>query len=267
MSKRKSQHRKPQAPRLSGSSSEDKNKRSPRIGGGNGHWLFGHHAVLAALSNPERKTLQLLVTKEAQRTLEEKLPGSISMRVVQRADIDAVLPPGAVHQGIGLQTEPLENADISDVPALAEGKDKAVVVVLDQVSDPHNVGAILRSAAAFGAIAVVVQDRHSPEESGTLAKSASGALEAIPLVRVTNLSRALEDLKEAGFWTVGLDGYAEQTIGEADLPDKAVLVMGAEGKGLRRLTAENCDLLVRLPMSDAVESLNVSNAAAVALYE
>ena len=186
---------------------------------------------------------------------------------MERQDMDRLLPPGAVHQGIAVLAEHLDAIGIEDVGRMAQGREHALVMVLDQVTDPHNVGAILRSAAVFGALAVVVPDRHSPEETGALAKSASGALEVMPLVRVTNMVRALEQLKEAGFWTAGLAGEATQTIAQAKLSGKIALVMGAEGEGLRRLTREHCDHLIRLPMTSLVESLNVSNAAAIALYE
>ena len=176
-------------------------------------------------------------------------------------------PPGTVHQGVAALVELLEQPDVADIARQAADLERAVVVVLDQVTDPHNVGAILRSAAAFGALAVVVPDRNAPEENATVAKSASGALEKVPLVRATNLVRALEDLKDAGFWVAGLDGRAPVTLNEAKLSGKIVLVLGSEGEGMRRLTRERCDHLVRLPISGAVESLNVSNAAAVALYE
>ncbi|OFX12241.1 MAG: 23S rRNA (guanosine(2251)-2'-O)-methyltransferase RlmB, partial [Alphaproteobacteria bacterium RIFOXYD12_FULL_60_8] len=216
----------------------------PSGGGGGAVWLYGRHPVEAALRNPERAILDLHLTPEAHKSLDIPLP--VAPRIVTRADLDALLPSGAVHQGFAVRVGALEGPEVGDLPGLAEGLERAVVVVLDQVSDPHNVGAVLRSAAAFGALAVVVQDRHSPEETGTLAKAASGALEVVPLVRAVNLSRALEDLKSAGFWTVGLDGHADLNIGEADLPERAVLVLGAEGRGLRRLTAEACDLTVRL---------------------
>ncbi|MCA1909756.1 MAG: 23S rRNA (guanosine(2251)-2'-O)-methyltransferase RlmB [Magnetospirillum sp.] len=240
---------------------------------GNQLWLFGTHAVLAALANPARKVRRIVATAEALKThapgimksrAQRPLPGE---EVMDRRDLDSLLPPGAVHQGIAALVEHLDSPGIEDIARLAQGRDHAVVMLLDQVTDPHNVGAILRSAAAFGALAVVVPDRHSPEETGTLAKSASGALEVMPLVRVTNMVRALEQLKDAGFWTAGLAGEATQTIAQAKLTGKIALVMGAEGEGLRRLTREHCDHLVKLPISPLVESLNVSNAAAIALYE
>jgi len=248
------------------------NDRPARLPG-NQLWLFGTHAVLAALSNPSRKIRRIVLTAEAQKThapdllqarARRPLPGE---EVIDRRDLDSLLPPSAVHQGIAALAEHLDSPGIEDIARLAQGRDHAVVMLLDQVTDPHNVGAILRSAAAFGALAVVVPDRHSPEETGTLAKSASGALEVMPLVRVTNMVRALEQLQQAGFWTAGLAGEATQTIAQAKLTGKIALVMGAEGEGLRRLTREHCDHLVKLPISPLVESLNVSNAAAIALYE
>jgi len=225
-------------------------------------WLYGTHAVTAALANPERRIRRLVATAEVARTLPA---GSLSAEPLTRPEIDRLLPAGAVHQGLAAQVEPLPGWGIEDVGRAAPAR--AVVVVLDQVSDPHNVGAILRSAAAFGALAVVVPDRHAPEETGALAKSASGALERMPLVRVTNLARALEILKGDGFWIAGLAADAPVTLAEAGLSGRVALVLGAEGEGLRRLTRTHCDHLVRLPISSAVESLNVSNAAAVALYE
>ncbi|MBF0307407.1 MAG: 23S rRNA (guanosine(2251)-2'-O)-methyltransferase RlmB [Alphaproteobacteria bacterium] len=238
-----------------------------------GLWLFGTHAVLAALANPERRHHRLLATADALRGLEADLrrlrtehpipePESVA-----REDIDRQLPPGAVHQGVALLVDPLAPATLEDVARRAEGREAGAILVLDQVTDPHNVGAILRSAAAFGALAVVVQDRHSPEETGTLAKAASGALERMPLVREPNLARAIEDLKRMGFWVAGLAADAPVTLAEAKLSGRVALVLGSEGEGLRRLTRDSCDLLVRLPQTTAVESLNVSNAAAVALYE
>ena len=235
--------------------------------------LWGVHPVLAALANPERHCHRLWATAEAARThgaaiehlaRQRRLP---PIETVGREDIARMLPDGAVHQGIALSVDPLPALDIADLLDLAIDKEQGVIIVLDQVTDPHNVGAVLRSAAAFGAIGVVMQDRNAPDETGTLAKSASGALERMPLAKVVNLARALEELKEGGFWIAGLAGEATQTLAAAKLSGKIALVMGSEGEGLRRLTREHCDHLVKLPQTDLVESLNVSNAAAVALYE
>lgn len=236
-------------------------------------WLYGTHAVTAALVNPRRRIRRLLATAEAARALAEALDDGRAVRplppeeIVEKAELEPLLPPGAVHQGVAALVEPLAAPTIEDVARAGAKVDRAVVVVLDQVTDPHNVGAILRSAAAFGAMAVIVPDRNSPEETGALAKSASGALERMPLIRVTNVVRALEELKGAGFWTAGLAGESPFTLASQNLSGRIALVLGAEGEGLRRLTREHCDYLVKLPMTDAVESLNVSNAAAVALYE
>lgn len=240
--------------------------RRPATGGG-AAWLFGLHAVRAALANPERRLHRLLLTAEAAAALGMPLPaGRPAPERVERAALDTLLP-GAVHQGAAILAEPLEPLRPEDVARLGANRADAVVVVLDQVTDPHNVGAILRSAAAFGAGAVMVQDRNAPPETGTLAKAASGALELVPLARAVNLARALDALKEAGFWIVGLEAGAPQSLTAANLSGRIALVLGAEGQGMRRLVRERCDTLVRLPMSGAVDSLNVSNAAAVALYE
>ena len=238
-----------------------------------GYWLAGTHAVMAALANPDRTVRRLLVTAEAARGVGAALDALRATRklppaeTVERTEIDRLLPAGAVHQGLAVLVEPLEGPAIDDIARDGGGREAAIVVVLDQVTDPHNVGACLRSAAAFGALAVVVPDRHAPEETAALAKAASGALERLPLVRVTNVVRALEELKRAGFWIAGLAADGPRTLAEAKLSGRVALVLGAEGEGLRRLTREHCDHLVRLPMAGAEESLNVSNAAAVALYE
>jgi 23S rRNA (guanosine2251-2'-O)-methyltransferase len=214
-----------------------------------------------------------LLTAEARRTLGDEIAALAAKRRlpepenIDRSDLDGLLPPGSVHQGIALSVAPLAAQDVTSLIEAAEGRENAIILCLDQVTDPHNVGAVLRSSAAFGALGLVVPDRHAPEETGTLAKSASGALERLPLVRVINLVRGLEELKQAGFWIAGLAGDAPTTLAEAKLSGRIVLVLGSEGEGLRRLTREHCDYLVKLPQSDLVESLNVSNAAAVALYE
>lgn len=250
--------------------------REPERGGrppGNQFWLYGQHAVAAALENPRRKIRRLALTAEAEKNWSAAIEAARRSRplpgidVVDKQELERLLPPGAVHQGIGALCEPLPAPAIEDIARMAADAPDAVVMVLDQVTDPHNVGAIVRSAAAFGALAVVVPDRHAPEETGALAKAASGALERLPLVRVTNVVRALEQLKQAGFWVAGMAGEATRTLASQKLSGRIALVMGAEGEGLRRLTREHCDYLVKLPMTGAVESLNVSNAAAVALYE
>lgn len=234
--------------------------------------LYGLHPVAAAWTNPQRRCRRLLVTEAAQGMLEEALAAARQRgldrpppTITDRGEIDRLLP-GAVHQGVALDAAPLPDIDVDDVVRLA-GEGPAHLVVLDQVTDPHNVGAVLRSAAAFGAVAVVVTERHAPETTGVLAKSASGALEVVPLVRVVNLARALESLKAAGFWCVGFDESGERTPAALDLSGRTALVLGAEGAGLRRLTREHCDVIARLPTRGPVGSLNVSNAAAVALYE
>lgn len=265
-----SRHRQPAAGKRP---AQENQGRAGKGGKGSGLWLWGVHPVLSALANPDRRCHRLLMTAEALAAHGAEIDRLARLhRLPQpesagRPDLEALLPNGAVHQGIALSAEPLPMLDVSDLIDAAEGKENAVIMVLDQVTDPHNVGAVLRSAAAFGAVGLIVPDRHAPDETGTLAKSASGALERLPLVRVTNLVRALEDLKKANFWIAGLAGEAKQTLAEAKLSGRVALVMGSEGEGLRRLTREHCDHLVKLPQTDLVESLNVSNAAAVALYE
>lgn len=227
-------------------------------------WIYGQHAVAAALGNPDRKIRRLVATAEAAERLRKDRPQA-RPEIVDRRDIDSALGPGAVHQGVALLADPLEQPALEEV--IATAGENALIVLLDQVTDPHNIGAVLRSAAAFGALAVAQTERGAPGTTGIVAKSASGALEAIPLVTVTNLARSLEKLQQAGFWIVGLDGEAERTLAAAAPTGRVALVLGAEGKGLRRLTREHCDLLARLPTRPPIASLNVSNAAAVALYE
>lgn len=233
----------------------------------NGVWLYGTHPVLAALENIARSPRKLMATRQAAERIHEAHPDlPVQIQVTDSDSIAEMLPDGAVHQGMALNCAPLSSPHLEDL--LTSSTDRSLLIVLDQVTDPHNVGAILRTAAVFGADAVVVQDRHAPPESGVLAKSASGALETMPLARINNLARALETMKDAGFWIAGLDGDADQTLDSMKGGRKSVLVLGAEGQGLRRLTAETCDMLVKIPMApNSVGSLNVSNAAAVALYE
>ena len=227
-------------------------------------FIFGKHAALAAIANPMRKIKRVAVTKNTQKECERELAACKNLSITEAQKIDAQLPRDAVHQGIMLECDPLTQPSLQEW--LKEAHNKPVLL-LDQVSDPHNVGAILRTAAAFGVGAVITLERNAAQESGVLAKSASGALEIIPLISVGNLAQAIELLKKAGYWTYGLDGEAKETIGEQKFDAKTALVLGAEGRGLRRLTAEHCDMLVKLPMSPRMESLNVSNAAAIAMYE
>jgi len=224
--------------------------------------FWGRHAVAAALDNPNRKVVKAWATRDAAAFMQ--FPADIPVTLADAADLGRLVPPDAPHQGVVIEAEPLEEAWLDEI--LASAPEQATLLVLDQVTDPHNVGAIFRSAAAFGAIAVVTQDRHSPPESGTLAKAASGALEVVPWVRAVNLARALEEIAEADFWRIGLAGDATTLLEDALGPKRVALVLGAEGSGLRPNTREHCDALARLPITGAVESLNVSNAAAIALY-
>lgn len=240
----------------------------PARGGHQSVWLYGRHPVLAALANPERKVERLLMTREVAERHAAELAAAgapAKAKILSREDLAQRLPAGAVHQGIAALAAPLEEPQLEDL--LARCGEHALVLALDQVTDPHNVGAILRSAAAFGVAGVLVTERHAPADTGVLAKAASGALEIVPLVRAVNLARALDQLKEAGFWLYGLDERGDVAIGELDLSGRACIVLGAEGEGLRRLTAEKCDRLVTIPTEAKLAALNVSNAAAVAAYE
>ena len=233
-------------------------------------WLYGYHAVAAALANQERRILRLLVTAEALARLRADAsvpqPALGRAHTVGRSDIDKVVGEQAVHQGIAMLTRSIEY-HLEDVLAIAEARESCCVVMLDQVSDPHNVGAIIRSAAAFDASAVITLDRRAAAETGAMAKSASGALDRIAFVQITNLARAIEVLKEHNFWVVGLEADGQKTVSAIDLKGRVAFVLGTEGEGLRRLVRESCDEIAHLPINDAAESLNVSNAAAVALYE
>ena len=225
--------------------------------------LWGRHAVEAALKNPDRHHRKLWATREGVDSLDGELPTDFSVEWAQPADLARLVARDAPHQGLVLECEPLDYVFLADV---LDGDPARPVLVLDQVTDPHNVGAIMRSALAFNACAIVTQDRHAPPESGTLAKSASGALETLPWVRVVNLARALEEIAEAGYWRLGLDGEAEATLAEALPAGPVALVLGAEGDGMRHNIVQHCDAVAKLPISSEMESLNVSNAAAIALY-
>ena len=237
--------------------------KQQRSEGGNRPRFWGRHAVLAALANPERNVRKLWGTREALGALD--LPPVLPITYADAADLGRMVPHDAPHQGLVAEVDPLEDVWLGEL--FDRGTDdRRPLLVLDQVTDPHNVGAVLRSAAAFDALGIVTQDRHAPPESGALARAASGALEVVPWVRVINLSRALGEIAEAGFWRIGLTGQAQRTLSEAIGPQKLALVLGAEGEGMRQNTEAHCDELAKLPISGKVESLNVSNAAAIALY-
>jgi len=223
--------------------------------------LYGWHPVTAALQNSARRVRKLLATENAARRLaDEKIPTSPPPEIVRPDAIAARLAPDAVHQGLYLEADPLPSPPIEELAA------DGLVLVLDQITDPHNVGAIFRSAAAFAVTAIVTTARHSPEATGVLAKAASGALEHVPFVTVQNLARGLAALKARGFLVIGLDSSGDDDLAKLPLRRPLAFVLGAEGKGLRQLTKETCDHVARLALPGAIQSLNVSNAAAVALY-
>jgi 23S rRNA (guanosine2251-2'-O)-methyltransferase len=223
--------------------------------------LYGWHTVAAALANPQRHIRKLMLTENAARRLaDDNIDTRVTPEIVRPSLIDQRLGPDAVHQGLLVEADPLPSPDID---TLAQ---QGMVLVLDQITDPHNVGAIMRSAAAFAVKAIVTTARHSPEATGVLAKSASGALELVPLVTVQNLARALAGLNDQGFMTVGLDSQGSEDLGAIALRQPLALVLGAEGKGLRQLTRETCSVVARLDMPGEIKSLNVSNAAVLALY-
>lgn len=224
------------------------------------HLIWGVHAVNAALANPKRKVRKLIASENGWHRVEEAADGRIVPEIMRPNDIDRLLPPDTVHQGLLLEADPLPLLDIEDVP------DHGIALALDQVTDPHNVGAILRSAAAFGVTTLLMTNRHSPEATGVLAKAASGALEIVPFCLVRNLRQALDTLAERGFQRLGLDGEADNDLASCALKNPLILVLGAEGKGLRAGTKEACDMLARISLPGQVSSLNVSNAAAVALF-
>ena len=227
-------------------------------------WLYGFHAVKAALANPKRRKHRCVLTAQALQTLNEKSLSRMEVEIVTADRVSRLLPQGAVHQGVALSCDPLSPPDVAEIVGLQGRK---IVLILDQIADPHNVGAILRSAAAFEAAAVIVQERHAPGESGALAKAASGALDLVPYVRVVNIARILEQLGERGFWRLALTGDAGQPLADAKVAGDMALVLGSEGTGIRRLVRERCDDSATIPIGTRMESLNASNAAAIALYE
>jgi 23S rRNA (guanosine2251-2'-O)-methyltransferase len=223
--------------------------------------LYGWHTVAAALANPQRRIRKLMLTENAARRLaDDNIAIPVAPEIVRPSVIDQRLGPDAVHQGLLAEADPLPSPDIDEL------EPEGIVLVLDQITDPHNVGAIMRSAAAFAVKAIITTARHSPEATGVLAKSASGALELVPLVTVQNLARALTEMNDRGFFTVGLDSQGSENLGAMALRQPLALVLGAEGKGLRQLTRETCGAVARLDMPGEIKSLNVSNAAVLALY-
>ncbi len=229
-----------------------------------GHWLYGYHAVLAAIRNPQRQRDRFLATTEAAARVRSDEPSAVP-EIVDRQSLDKLLPHGAVHQGIALSVHALAPTALEQI--LADAAANAVILVLDQVTDPQNVGAALRNAAAFGATALILTERRSTSAEATLAKAASGALETLPLVRVTNLARALDQMKTAGFWCIGLAETAKERLASAPLDGRVALILGSEGSGLRRLTRKRCDMLIALPTQPPITSINIAAASAVALYE
>lgn len=231
--------------------------------------LFGFHAVREAWKNPARFVHALYITEAAMKEFEGDVKTTTKRpapTIVTKDDLDKIFPVGTVHQGIALSCQPLAEISVIDIIIKAEANPKSVIVILDQVTDPHNIGAILRSACAFGADGIVMQNRHAPEMTGILAKTACGAVDHIPVAYETNLSRAIEKLKEHHYTVIGMDEHASKTFSELHSYERAVIVLGAEGSGMRRLIREHCDVLVTLPTKPPIASLNVSNAAAVALY-
>jgi len=259
--------------------SEGGREASRRAQKSGGNWLYGTHACIAAIANPERDIRRIVLATQSADDLElpvcdaanaafeacEAPRPQIEWR--DRKEINDLLPRDAVHQGICVETKTLPHPMVEDLIDDAKGLDNACVVVLDQATDPRNIGAVMRTAAAFGALGVIVQDKHAPDITGALAKAASGAVERLPYIKVTNLARTLDLLKAAEFWCVGFDGHADDYLSQKTLKGRNAIVLGAEGAGLRRLTRETCDLLVKIPITDAVESLNLSNAATIALYQ
>ena len=226
----------------------------------NSYWMYGVHAVKSALKNKKRKIYELILMEghEDSEITDAASQRKIKFDIQKKKDFQTLVHLDWVHQGVIAKCEPLAgNYNL-------EGE---TFLMLDQITDPHNLGAMLRSAAAFGIDGVIVQEKNSPHETGTLAKTASGALEVVPIYRMTNLSRALEDLKKEGFWVMGLDERGDKALHQADMKGKIVFVMGAEGEGLRRLVKDTCDFLVRLPTEPEFPTLNVSVAAALTLYE
>lgn len=246
-------------------------KHHPSNNNRSGSILYGRHPVMAVIANKQRTVNKVLVTKD---NTDEARAACIAanrnpsiVNTVDRKEIDRVLPHEAVHQGFAVYTSELPAYSIEEICLMADEKQNCHILILDQVTDPQNIGAIIRSCVAFNTLALIVQDKNAPSESGSMAKASAGMIELLPICRVTNLSRAIDQFKNAGFWTIGMDGNAKTSIDKIKKGGKNAIIMGSEGKGMRRLVEESCDTTVKLPISPLVESLNVSTAAAIALYE
>lgn len=252
----KNKHKPPRSRQNNGKTPAHNTPKLPRPN------LFGIHAVTEAIKNPDRKIKTVYITDKTQQEFETF--SNITTQLLDKKDFDRLFPRDTVHQGVAAVTSDLPEVNVQDLVIRAD--QNALLLILDQVTDPHNVGAILRSASAFGAHGVIMQRKHAPELNGTLAKTACGAVEHIDVAYETNLARTIEFLQEKEFFVFGLDERGSQNISNLKKGGKTALVLGAEGSGLRRLVAEKCDDLVKLPTQGAIKSLNVSNAAAVALY-
>ncbi len=237
------------------------NKKNIQAAYKNSFWIFGIHAVTAALDNPSRIRFDLVTIKSLAPQF-----AKFSPRIVDKAEFDRILPKGVVHQGVALNVAK-NDIILEDIIDDIQLQKKSTILMLDQVSDIHNVGAVLRSSAAFNVDAVIIPEHNSPNENGQMAKAACGALESVPLIKVTNISQTIEKLKKIGFWAAAFDASVEISLNNFSFPDKTLFVFGSEGDGLRKSTKQNCDYVVKLNMSDKMESLNISNAVAVALYQ
>ncbi len=230
--------------------------------------IYGKHPVISALLNEKRRCNTLYITHSAWNELKQKIPENrVKINILEKYELDVLLPIGTNHQNIILEASPLENLSIEDIIDQSSIKNNSCIVILDQVTDPHNVGAIMRSAAAFSADAIILTDNNSPKENNTIIKCAAGATETLPMVYVTNLSNCIKLLKKSGYWIIGLDGHSDQALSTDIFSDKIAIILGSEDQGMRKLTKEHCDYLVKIDISAKLESLNVSNAASIALYE
>lgn len=248
-----------------------KNNNKKNLANNKSYWLIGKHGVLAAIKNPNRKIERIIVDEKFRNDYKNLLGSKVEkIQYLKTQEFEQIIRDSnrdrIPHQGIAALVHELEGLDFKMFISEIKKEQKCIIVALDQVTDPHNFGAILRSAAAFGVKYIMLPKNNSVKENSTVAKTACGALDIVQLVYVTNLSQALMDLSEINCWILGLDGSAKENVDYADRYDKKVLVLGSEGEGMRRLTQEVCDLMLKIPISEEMESLNVSNAAAVALY-